>query len=35
MGDRVKVLNISPNTYVPEDVIPRDNWMKYTKVTTK
>jgi len=28
----VKVLNISPETYVPETIIPRDDWRKYAKV---
>jgi hypothetical protein len=27
----VKVLNISADTYVPEDVLPRDDWKKWTK----
>lgn len=29
----VNVLNISPETYVPETIIPRDDWRKYAKVT--
>jgi len=31
MGSRVKVLNISADTYVPEDVLPRDDWKKWSK----
>jgi hypothetical protein len=33
MGDRVTVLNISEGTYVPDSIIPRDDWRKYAKVT--
>ena len=29
----IEVLNISENTYVPETVLPRDDWRKYAKVT--
>jgi len=29
---KAEVLNISADTYVPEDVIPRDDWNKYAKV---
>ena len=29
MGSKVKVLNISEDTYVPEDVLPRDDWKKW------
>lgn len=29
-GMGVKVLNISEDTYVPEDVLPRDDWHKWT-----
>ena len=28
----IKVLNISPDTYVPETVIPRDDWRKYARL---
>lgn len=31
MGSGVRVLNISADTYVPEDVIPRDDWRKYAR----
>ena len=30
----VRVLNISPNTYVPDDVIPRGDWRDYESQTT-
>lgn len=30
MGSKVKVLNISEKTYVPEDVIPRGNWQDWS-----
>jgi len=26
---KVEMLNISPNTYVPEEILPRDDWRKY------
>lgn len=29
MGTKVRVLNISEDTYVPESVIPRDDWRKW------
>lgn len=29
MGDTVTVLNISEDTYVPDDVIPRDDWRNW------
>ena len=29
MGNSVKVLNISQDTYVPESIIPRDDWRKW------
>ena len=29
MGKRIRVLNISEDTYVPEEVIPRDDWRKW------
>jgi len=28
----VRVLNISADTYVPEDVLPRDNWQNWVNV---
>jgi hypothetical protein len=31
MGSKIHVVNISEDTYVPEDVIPRDDWRKYAK----
>lgn len=31
MGTKVRVLNISEDTYVPEEVIPRDDWRHYAK----
>lgn len=31
MGSKVKVLNISEDTYVPSEIIPRDDWRKYAK----
>lgn len=30
MGESVRVLNISEDTYVPEDVLPRDDWKKWS-----
>lgn len=32
MGDKVRVLNISEDTYVPNEVIPRANWRDWSKV---
>ena len=32
MGAKVKVLNISEDTYVPADVLPRDDWQKWSNV---
>lgn len=32
MGSSVKVLNISEDTYVPDDVLPRDDWRKWANV---
>jgi hypothetical protein len=32
IDNTVKVLNISEGTFVPEDIIPRDDWRKYAKV---
>lgn len=32
MGNKVKVLNISEDTYVPEHILPRDDWRKWAKV---
>jgi hypothetical protein len=32
MMSDVKVLNISADTYVPENILPRDDWRKYTNV---
>lgn len=31
MGQRVRVLNISEDTYVPEEIIQRDDWRKYAR----
>lgn len=31
MGSRVRVLNISEDTYVPETILPRDDWKKWSK----
>lgn len=33
-GMGVKVLNISEDTYVPEDVIPRDDWQRWARKVT-
>jgi hypothetical protein len=30
MGPKVTVLNISEDTYVPEDILPRDDWRKWS-----
>jgi hypothetical protein len=32
MGSKVRVLNISEDTYVPEDVIPRGDWREWRNV---
>lgn len=32
MGSRVTVLNLSEDTYVPESVLPRDDWRKWRNV---
>ena len=29
MGHEVRVLNISADTYVPQDILPRDDWQKW------
>lgn len=29
MGNKVRVLNISEDTYVPDDILPRDDWRKW------
>ena len=31
MGRKIRVLNISEDTYVPEEIIPRDDWRKWAK----
>lgn len=31
MGSKVRVLNISEDTYVPENILPRDDWKKWSK----
>jgi hypothetical protein len=34
MGEGIRVLNISEDTYVPETVVPRDDWRKYAQKVT-
>jgi hypothetical protein len=34
MGESVRVLNISEDTYVPDEVLPRDDWRKWANKTT-
>jgi hypothetical protein len=31
MGNKIRVLNISEDTYVPEEIIPRGDWRQYAK----
>lgn len=35
MGNKIRVLNISEDTYVPEDVIPRGDWRKWSRYENK
>ena len=31
LTDKIELINISPDTWVPEDVLPRDDWRKYAR----
>lgn len=35
MGNKIQVLNISEDTYVPNDVLPRDDWRNWRNVTER